>query len=1566
MPSYLDFDSTKKFRDYIIGKTLQSPVGPQTFTNSSYSEQNLGDLPNKNQGPIDSNLNKELLQTSNSNIYKPDVYFLRDNIDTLPRRANLSLYPYFQFPTNDYSLVGIMATDNYNNESELFKFAASYIKNDPGSPVLSRIARNIDTAVNGRIRLLDALNGNTATAANIITGKEPLVEANNKITVAKTLPGKAIDFLQTVAGVEFPWSEIPGDYLSNPKNPINYRPTPTSELGAVYQDVTGALGSLIGIQRRPQVDRKPSDLLIEYMGEGQKTRLFDLLSYSKYAPNYTTTARSQNSSKIFSFIDKMAQGVKSFLGMEAPVGGAYIGDDRGDDLKWVMNEMVFGRPVKSSYYLSEKFDSVAATIFQRTKNISQGGPIAGNLTWISSNSQNKKGVNNSEWSSESSKFEDSLSTKYGFRQDSILDITQQILNSMPANGGESRSHVGNVIDQTSRVFKDGDVIMSRGSAIQYVDKLTNEPSGVEYCRVWTKDRSYMNYSDTMKRTANIRKMDASVMGGDSRPWNLNIGPISNGNKGFDNSTNIFSGSTIVDKDGKSFYAKKYMFSLENLAWKTSNRPGYSVSDLPYCERGPNGGRVMWFPPYDLKVSEQNSARWESNTFLGRPEPIYTYQNTERSGQISFKVVVDHPSIMNLLVREHFKNMSDEQSENYINAFFAGCKDVDLYSLVRLYTTLDISDVDLIKAYLNDGGSPTVIPLYGPSVDPVVHPNPSEPPKDNGQTISLDVNLKFLNNEPLKTGNNNYTSNQTYSNLYNGITGNSGNTLTRLHDVLDTIYEKTDKKDKADKKLIFGSEMPPVANKVSNIQTQVDTLTGLYTKLSTGYTKYDETLAILKKDISGHTVDDVTIDILSTTSAVADNSYNFYLSIRRSHALLQDILTKVSKDGTFPEKWVIKDLPKGSGTEKEQIERKYTYKELGYDREGTLTIKSISAGENVAGEQGDCHTSNFNNTDLKKDTPVAFGCRQSYIRMSYKQLPTPPKNDDSKTEIPGEPPKTKLVRVGSTTIDNKPKKPTIDLMKRVVMKALSECYYFKKLEETDPVVFGSLKEKLKYFHPGFHSTTPEGLNSRLTFLQQCIRPGDTIPVKGMTDTTDLNARNTTFGPPPICVLRIGDFYHSKIVIRDVGITFEDGLWDLNPEGIGVQPMIANVSLQVNFIGGQGLEKPVEQLQNALSSNFYANTEMYDERSTTTNTLMGGVDAKKFTKEFLENMLNFNTTNPSNNDNKGNKLTQGNYVGQPSNGEMIYSERIQDVYLKTKNYFDSYSSTYNRVLTTYGPKVMGMFFSPTYKKVSSYDVYTSSSGTDTINLFGIYDKTKDISILNRGLKTAMVTAFKNTKTSILIGLENKFSKLLVDALDKKFDPFIKKFIEDKVDEITNASLLTTLDNSRDELISSLDKLNYVTKNGFDVKLDKGIPIKATLTGFTDTTFYDEYSTAVDYIKQNSSKLTPDLDTTIDFNTPTVDIDTLRNFIGSTIKSVKSNFMELFDIEEDYTKIVSDQFDKLLVTNTAVDFKFTKFTDRKNQNKISYGIVIEDIIPITDDITKLYSNKVEVTDKLNYYKK
>ena len=87
------------------------------------------------------------------------------------------------------------------------------------------------------------------------------------------------------------------------------------------------------------------------------------------------------------------------------------------------------------------------------------------------------------------------------------------------------------------------------------------------------------------------------------------------------------------------------------------------------------------------------------------------------------------------------------------------------------------------------------------------------------------------------------------------------------------------------------------------------------------------------------------------------------------------------------------------------------------------------------------------------------------------------------------------------------------------------------------LLNELKEKLKYFHPAFHSTTPEGLNARLTFLNQCVRPGDTVPIKGISDESDLAARNTTFGPPPICVLRIGDFYNCKIIPDGVSFTYD---------------------------------------------------------------------------------------------------------------------------------------------------------------------------------------------------------------------------------------------------------------------------------------------------------------------------------------------------------------------------------------------------------------------------------------------
>ena len=55
MPSYLDFDSTKNFRDKILGKTLNRPNGPQTFTKADYGVQNVSDIANKDLDNVDYN-----------------------------------------------------------------------------------------------------------------------------------------------------------------------------------------------------------------------------------------------------------------------------------------------------------------------------------------------------------------------------------------------------------------------------------------------------------------------------------------------------------------------------------------------------------------------------------------------------------------------------------------------------------------------------------------------------------------------------------------------------------------------------------------------------------------------------------------------------------------------------------------------------------------------------------------------------------------------------------------------------------------------------------------------------------------------------------------------------------------------------------------------------------------------------------------------------------------------------------------------------------------------------------------------------------------------------------------------------------------------------------------------------------------------------------------------------------------------------------------------------------------------------------------------------------------------
>jgi outer membrane protein OmpA-like peptidoglycan-associated protein len=77
-----------------------------------------------------------------------------------------------------------------------------------------------------------------------------------------------------------------------------------------------------------------------------------------------------------------------------------------------------------------------------------------------------------------------------------------------------------------------------------------------------------------------------------------------------------------------------MFSIENLAID-------SIEVIIDNQKGPNGGRILWFAPMLENINETVSPNINTTNFLGRGEPVYTYSNTERKLTVNFFMIVDH-------------------------------------------------------------------------------------------------------------------------------------------------------------------------------------------------------------------------------------------------------------------------------------------------------------------------------------------------------------------------------------------------------------------------------------------------------------------------------------------------------------------------------------------------------------------------------------------------------------------------------------------------------------------------------------------------------------------------------------------------------------------------------------------------------------------------------------------------------------------------------------------------------------------------------------------------------------
>ena len=133
MPTYLDFNSTKTFRDFLISKTLNRPNGPQTFTNANYAVQNLSNYANVDPGDVKTNWAVYFGQNF-INLYLPPNSTIEEYTDTsLPNLALLNggiLYDgYFNsFEPQTTNLVSIMGGQNFDNDSRLMKFATTNIR----------------------------------------------------------------------------------------------------------------------------------------------------------------------------------------------------------------------------------------------------------------------------------------------------------------------------------------------------------------------------------------------------------------------------------------------------------------------------------------------------------------------------------------------------------------------------------------------------------------------------------------------------------------------------------------------------------------------------------------------------------------------------------------------------------------------------------------------------------------------------------------------------------------------------------------------------------------------------------------------------------------------------------------------------------------------------------------------------------------------------------------------------------------------------------------------------------------------------------------------------------------------------------------------------------------------------------------------------------------------------------------------------------------------------------------------------------------------------------------------
>ena len=1265
--------------------------------------------------------------------------------------------PYPSFNSSTYSPLSILLSQDPQGDNGLLSqdsFIARLGAQTLRKEFEQRIAVNIKKETVGRANVFNVRSG--TDILEMVTGRVPLIEPNWTITIPENIIVAAADFSLKLAGSELPVSPIPGSYFDPNINPK--QPTTIQQLAsAVFGKGNNFFNKLLG------AGQTGSDLMYANMGGGQKSRLFGNINYNKYKPSFDRT-----------LFDRVAG---ALVGDTTNTANYYVGSitsnpsrvfSPGGDLP----VDVFGKEVQSPVYgpsvLSKIYegDNLSVKLGANGVPYTNGGGIEGGFTWVSpkyrGNAGKKVGPGGQTTSTDGdfrpSSYESTESTNQEYREGSILYDTQKLIDSQP-QGGKRLQHVGNAIDQVSKVFNDGYKEITKGSKVlTYVGPIGQEV-GTEYCRIFAKDIPYLQYNDLQKTNGMVdegRKFSWSVF---NKTYNLNIAP--NKKEGGQDSSNLV-GET----------AKKYMFSLENLAWRTSNTPGLTVADLPVCERGPNGGRVMWFPPYDLKFNETVSASWKTNSFIGRPEPIYTYENTNRTGSLSWKIVVDHPSVLNIIVNKVLeKETNKARIDSMLESFFAGCLKYDLYELAKKYYNVKPDDLKFLQKVIGE----------------------KEVTKNQIEYIKTTVqNGSTGNNEPIKytpipNEFKNYEGTAFYFENDYPIEGGTTdyNTLINSYTAETNIklYQVKAKEEESQQVTSFFS---------AAVESNFNRINELINKIEEQLKKYTNSRGV------------VTINLTASASAPASKGYNESLSQRRVKSAKDYLLSSPKLKRWFDEKRIV-----------------ITEKAVG-EIARSQPFQKDQTGEFVASRNYNCSPDNKNAVG----GDVTVGSKEIFTVGAMACRRTVIESIDSTLEEPVTPPKPEpQVELVKKVIQKTVKEPTIEtktvdrnnITKFVVRQLLTECDYFESIKEDSPLVYDNLKQKLKFFQPGFHSITPEGLNSRLTFLQQCMRPGDTIPVVKEIDGASIleynNATNTAFGTPPVLILRVGDFYHTKIIPTSLSLTYED--LDLNPEGIGVQPMIATIQMQFNFVGGHGLKNSIDKLQNALTFNYYANTEIYDDRADVTDDSLTMLDA-----EFLA-LINtpapptINQADPTPGQSNGNTIgvVVSKEIGEYETGKINYSNFMVSFKDSTQKYFQTVTAKIKESVVNYNNAVRQVWMNE-----RNYTVGNTTVGAELNDVF-IFGKPSKIEDRFKEITNQLEEDINNNLEGFIkfVSAPNKnLSDKAIRIIKRNYINFINKkrfFYQNQLTSIT-----TDLVKEQTSFIQTVGKANVVVYKG-DASLEVG---------------------------------------------------------------------------------------------------------------------------------------------------